>query len=88
MSAKVCSSQYGSPELTDLFGHRPTARQLTASFAQLTYTDDPLATAMLAQARHAAAAGQLKPVGSLAGLFDLGLLNKLLRAVGQLAVPG
>jgi hypothetical protein len=43
---------------------------------------------MLAEARHAAAAGQLKSVGSLAGLFDLDPLNKLLHAVGQLAVPG
>lgn len=85
---KVAAQAAATAELTDLFGHSRTARQITTGFAQLTYTDDPLATAMLAEARHAAAAGQLKSVASLAGLFDLDPLNRLLRAVGQLAVPG
>jgi NitT/TauT family transport system substrate-binding protein len=75
-------------ELTDLFGHSLPAQLLTASFAQITFTNDPLAGTMLAEAQHAAAAGLLKPPESLAGLFDLGPLNKLLRAVGQATVPG
>ena len=75
-------------EFTDLFGHSLPAPLLTASFAQITFTNDPLATTMLAEARHAAAAGLLQPTTSLAGLFDLGPLNKLLRAAGQVAVPG
>ena len=75
-------------ELTDLFGHSLPAPLLAASFTQLTYTNDPLAATVLAEARHAAAAGLLTMPGSLTGLFDLGPLNKLLRAAGQLAVPG
>ena len=73
-------------EFTDLFGHSLPASLLTASFAQLTFTDDPLASTMLAEARHAAVAGLLQPATSLAGLFDLGPLNKLLRAAGQVTV--
>jgi len=61
---------------------------LAQSFAQLTFTDDPLAPSMLTEARRAAAAGLLRPVPSLAGLFDLNPLNALLRAAGEPAVPG
>jgi ABC-type nitrate/sulfonate/bicarbonate transport system substrate-binding protein len=71
-------------EFTDLSGHSLPVNSL----APFTYTDNPLAAAMLAEAQHAAAAGQLKAVSSLAGLFDLGMLNKLLRAIGQLPIPG
>jgi ABC-type nitrate/sulfonate/bicarbonate transport system substrate-binding protein len=85
---KTAAQSAAATELTNLFGRSPPARLLAAEFAQLAYTDDPLATTMLTEARHAAAAGQLKPVSSLAGLFDLGPLNKLLRAAGRLAVPG
>ena len=75
-------------EFTDLFGHSLPGPLLTASFAQITFTSDPLAETIMVEARHAAAAGQLKPAVSLAGLFDLGPLNTLLRAAGQVAVPG
>ena len=85
---KAAAAAAAAAELTDLFGHSLPARQLTTSFAQLTFTDDPLATAMLGEARRAGMAGQGTSVDPLAGLFDLGPLNKLLRAVGQLAVPG
>jgi NitT/TauT family transport system substrate-binding protein len=75
-------------EFTDLFGGSLPAPLLSASFAQLTFTGDPLVATMLTEARHAAAAGQLKPIASLADLFDLGPLNKLLRAAGQVTIPG
>jgi NitT/TauT family transport system substrate-binding protein len=75
-------------EFTDLFGHSLPTPLLTTSFAQITFTDDPLAATMLTEARHAAAAGLLKPTRSLVGLFDLGPLNKLLHAAGQVTVPG
>jgi NitT/TauT family transport system substrate-binding protein len=74
--------------LTDLFGHSLPPPLLAASFAQVTFTDDPLAATMLAEARHAAAPGLLTTPRSLAGLFDLGPLNKLLHAAGQVTVPG
>jgi NitT/TauT family transport system substrate-binding protein len=61
---------------------------LSESLAQLTFTDDPLATSVLTEARHAAAAGLLRQLPpSLAGLYDLGPLNSLLRADGERPVP-
>ena len=56
---------------------------LPASFAQIAFGPDPVASSVLGEARHAAAAGLLKPARSVAGLFDLAPLNTLLRAAGQ-----
>jgi NitT/TauT family transport system substrate-binding protein len=56
---------------------------LAGSFAQVTFTDDPLAGSVFAEARHAAAVGLLKPVIALGKMYDLGALNKVLRAAGQ-----
>ncbi len=67
--------------------HIPPA-VLARSFAQLTFTVDPLAASMLTEAQRAAAAGLLKPVRSLAGLYDLSPLNTLLRSAGERPVPG
>jgi ABC-type nitrate/sulfonate/bicarbonate transport system substrate-binding protein len=73
-------------ELQSLLGSRVPAALLTQSFAQVTATNNPLVTSVLAEARHAAAAGALKPVTSLAGFFDLRPLNQLLRSAGQPAI--
>jgi ABC-type nitrate/sulfonate/bicarbonate transport system substrate-binding protein len=76
-------------ELGALLGHGIPARKLARSFRQVTYTNDPLPSSVLAQARHATAAGLLGPLpASLAGLYHLGPLNKLLRSAGEPAVPG
>jgi ABC-type nitrate/sulfonate/bicarbonate transport system substrate-binding protein len=76
-------------ELAALLGHGIPARKLARSFRQVSYTNDPLASSVLAQARHATAAGLLGPLPvSLAGLYRLGPLNKLLRSAGEPAVPG
>ena len=69
-------------------GTRVRPAVLAQSFAQLTFTNDPMTPSMLTEAQRAAAAGLLKPVPTLAGLFDLGPLNKLLRSAGQRPVPG
>ena len=61
---------------------------LAASFAQMSFTSDPDVISVLGEARHAAAAGLIKPVSSVAGLFDLGPLNAVLRASGQRPVSG
>jgi hypothetical protein len=76
-------------ELTALLGHGLPARRLARSFRQVRYTNDPLASSVLAEARHAVAAGLLRPLPrSLAGLYHLGPLNMLLRSAGEPAVPG
>lgn len=56
---------------------------LAGSFAQVTYTNDPLAGSVFAEARHAAAVGLLKPVKTLGQMYDLAVLNNVLRAAGQ-----
>jgi NitT/TauT family transport system substrate-binding protein len=70
-------------ELATTQGARLPAPVLAQSFAQITFTNDPQAGSILAEAQHAAAADLLKPVQDLASLYDLGMLNKLLRAAGQ-----
>lgn len=55
---------------------------LAQGFGQLQFSVDPLTGSVLAEAQHAAAAGLLEPVTSLAGLFDLGPLNVLLKSSG------
>jgi NitT/TauT family transport system substrate-binding protein len=70
-------------ELGTAQGARLPAPVLAQSFAQISFTEDPLAASILAEAQHAAAAGLLKPVQDLAPLYDLGMLDTLLRAAGQ-----
>lgn len=70
-------------ELATTQGARLPAPVLAQSFAQITFTNDPQAGSILAETQHAAAAGLLKPVHDLAPLYDLGMLDTLLRAAGQ-----
>jgi NitT/TauT family transport system substrate-binding protein len=70
-------------ELAATQGARLPAPVLAQSFAQPTFTEDPQAGSILAEAQHAATAGLLKPVQDLTSLYDLGMLDKLLRAAGQ-----
>lgn len=79
--------QAAAAELTAL-GVALPARIVAAGFTQVRFTDDPGARSLLGLARQAAAAGMLRPVRSLGGLLDLGPLNALLRASGQLPVRG
>jgi NitT/TauT family transport system substrate-binding protein len=74
-------------ELAALGHRRVSDRLLAQSFAAITFTNDPLVSSVLAQAS-SAAAGLIKPLPSLAGLYDLGPLDTWLRAAGQPQVPG
>jgi NitT/TauT family transport system substrate-binding protein len=78
ISAKAALGQ----RLTAMANGLPTGI-LTQSFAQLTFTENPLPTSLLSEAQHAAAAGMLRPVSNLDGIYDLGPLNQLLKAAGQ-----
>src|SRR3954453_6652095 len=55
---------------------------LAASFKNLTFTADPIASSLYTSAQHAQDVGLLKPV-DLKGIYDLGPLNELLKADGQ-----
>lgn len=68
--------------LTAAEGQKISFRVLGLSFGQVTATDDPMAGSVLAEARQAARTGALKPVRSLSGLFDLGPVDRLLKAAG------
>jgi len=55
---------------------------LTPALAEITFTDDPDAASLTADAQQAVSIGLLKPV-NLNGIFDLAPLNKLLAAAGE-----
>jgi NitT/TauT family transport system substrate-binding protein len=75
-------------ELASMLGRRLRPGVLASSFSQVTFTDDPLAPTVAAEAGHAAAAGLLRRPGSLSGLYDLRPLQRLLRAADLPGIGG
>src|SRR6266487_314665 len=69
-------------ELAKLLGKGLKPNVLTKSLTYLTFTNDPIASSLKTDAQHAVAVGLLKPV-NLNGIYDLGPLNKLLKAAGE-----
>jgi len=72
-------------ELTALTGKALKSSVLPLAFKQITFTNDPIASSLATDAKHAEAVGLLKPV-NLTGIYDLGPLNALLKADGQAQV--
>jgi len=72
-------------ELTTLLGKGLKSSALAASFKTITFTNDPIASSLATDAKHAEAVGLLQPV-SLNGIYDLGPLNALLKADGEAQV--
>jgi len=70
-------------ELASLSGKTLKASLVAASFAQIRFTNDPVAASLLTDAQHAVDVGLLRPVRDLGAIYDLGPLNKLLAAGGQ-----
>jgi NitT/TauT family transport system substrate-binding protein len=68
--------------------HALPAAVLAGSFAQVAFTDDPLEPDAVTEMRQAATAGMIRPVADPAAMFDLRLLNALLRAAGHKPVTG
>jgi NitT/TauT family transport system substrate-binding protein len=73
-------------ELTSILGKGLKPSVLSASFQQITFTNDPIASSLATDAQHAVSVGLLSPVKNLTGLYDLGPLNALLAKAGQPAV--
>ena len=69
-------------ELADYTGKPLKASLIAASFKEITFTDDPDASSLTADASQAVSLGLLKPV-NLSGIFDLGPLNQALSAADQ-----
>ena len=60
---------------------------ITAAWPNLTFTVDPIASSLKGAADHATKVGLLDPV-DLTGIYDLTVLNELLRAAGKPPVNG
>jgi NitT/TauT family transport system substrate-binding protein len=82
-SNKSAAETAANAELESLSGKSLKAPVLDASFAQITFTNDPIESSLITDASHAVAVGLLKPVSNLSGIYDLGPLNTLLAADGQ-----
>jgi NitT/TauT family transport system substrate-binding protein len=84
---KAAAEQAANTELAAVnSGKNLKPSVIAGAFAQITFTDNPIASSLLTDAQHAAAVGLLKPVSNLAGLYDLAPLNKLLQAAGEAQV--
>jgi NitT/TauT family transport system substrate-binding protein len=82
-SDKSAAEAAANSELATLSGKSLKPSVLSASFAQITFTNDPIAPSLAADAQHAVAVGLLTPVKNLSSLYDLAPLNKELAAEGQ-----
>ncbi|MET9435697.1 aliphatic sulfonate ABC transporter substrate-binding protein [Streptomyces sp. NPDC006551] len=79
------AKESANSRLKDLTGKPLGAKVIDAAWPSIRFTDDPLAATLQAQADHAVKAGLLERP-DLNGIYDLGPLNKVLKATGQPAV--
>jgi NitT/TauT family transport system substrate-binding protein len=82
-SDKPAAESAANAELAAISGKALKTSALAASFSQVTFTNDPIASSLITDAQHAVSLGLLKPVSDLSGIYDLGPLNNLLSADGQ-----
>jgi len=82
-SDKAAAETAANAELASVSGKGLKPSALAASFAQITFTNDPIASSLITDAAHATGVGLLTPVHNLTAIYDLGPLNKLLAADGQ-----
>lgn len=67
-------------------GKRLSGTLIDRAWGSLTFTDDPIASSLLKSAAEAQRLGLLPPV-DLSGIYELSLLNGVLRSVGEREVP-
>jgi sulfonate transport system substrate-binding protein len=80
---KTQAESVANAELAAVSGKSLSPAIVAASFDQITFTNDPIASSLITDASNAVAVGLLKPVSNLSGIYDLGPLNKLLAADGK-----
>jgi NitT/TauT family transport system substrate-binding protein len=83
---KSAAETAANAELTSITGKGLKPAILAASFAQIRFTNDPIASSLVADAQHAVAVGLSQPVSNLSSIYDLGPLNTQLQAAGESAV--
>jgi NitT/TauT family transport system substrate-binding protein len=81
-SHKSAAEAAADAELSSVTGKPLTSSIVAASFAQVTFTNNPIASSLVTSANDAVSVGLLKPVKDLLAIYDLGPLNKLLKADG------
>lgn len=69
-------------------GKQLSSSLLAAAWNRLKFTADPLASTLQTQIQHGVAVGLLKQPSDLAGIYNLGALNSVLKAAGQQQVRG
>jgi sulfonate transport system substrate-binding protein len=69
-------------ELGKITGKPLKPEVIAAAWPNLTFTDDPIASSLIKSAQDAVDVGLLKPVDNLKGIYDLSLLNEVLKANG------
>jgi NitT/TauT family transport system substrate-binding protein len=81
-SGSAAAKRSANDQLAALSGKGLKDDVLDASFANLTFTVDPIATSLDGSAKHAEEVGLLKPV-DLTGIYVLDPLNAVLREAGK-----
>jgi NitT/TauT family transport system substrate-binding protein len=76
------AQQLANAQIRKLTGKSLDPAVIGAAWKRLTFTDDPIASSLATSAANAQRLGLLKPV-KLDGIYDLGPLNRVLRAKGQ-----
>jgi NitT/TauT family transport system substrate-binding protein len=84
-SSPAGAEQVANDQLTAYTGKPLSAKVLDPAFKEITFTADPDAASLNADAQQAEQVGLLKPV-NLSGIFDLDPLNKILSAAGAQTV--
>ncbi len=81
-SSPAAAQADANAELASYTGKPLKASIVAASFKEITFTNDPDAASLKADASQAVSLGLLKPV-DLTGIYDLSPLNKVLAAAGE-----
>ncbi len=85
--ANVAESQQAvSDQIGKLTGKPLDIKLIQKAWPSLEFTNDPVASSLLTGAKHAEKVGLLQPT-KLDGLYDLTLLNEVLKADGSAEVP-
>lgn len=80
------SQQAIRDQIATLTGKPLDVTLIRQAWPSLEFTNDPVASSLVTGAKHAEEIGLLKPT-DLAGLYDLSMLNEVLRARGETEVP-
>ncbi len=81
------SQALANAEIEKITGKKIADAVITAAWKNLKFTNDPIASSLKLSAKHAQDVGLLKPV-DLTGIYDLKLLNTILKSEGEESVKG